>query len=422
MGKLAKSHETELKIKLLDLEKKYEDQLKLQQKESDAILKECQTISEYNIIQSEIEKNKIITELEEKSKYFTDLEEKYMELSQSNDVLTLNYKNLENNFAQATKELTDFRQKLAEELEKKEKAVEALLKEKSSYEISIKTYQKTIEVLKNRLISSDRDVVQLKEELSKCEEKILEYESKCLQLYSDLKQTQMANEELEMQFDSTIKLNRIEIDNLRDDLCQKLKLYKNEVEKYSKRMQPEEDINDEIVKLRKDVERLQNLNSQYEFEIRRGQNELDGYHLREMDWSIRTETFEDTVKQLEDELKRKQHELRNLRLEISQLRHINDLNHQVLEANCTSNEDEKNIYAKYIQISGRYDEILQKFEDLQKENLEKDKIIENLSADHKEYAVLQMKHAEQVEKVNELLRKLENLVSRIFIIFCRSTL
>lgn len=412
--KLTKSHETELKKKLLELEKKYEDQLKLQQKESDAILKECQTISEYNIIQSEIEKNKIKTELEEKSKSFTLLEEKYTKLLHSNDTITLKYKNLENNFTQITKELNDFRQKLAEELEKKEKAMETVLKEKTSYEISIKTYQKTIEVLKNRLISSDRDVVQLKEELANCEEKILEYESKCLQLCSDLKQAQMSNEELEMQFDSTIKLNRIEIDNLRDDLCQKLKMYKDEVEKYSKRMQQEEPSNEEIVKLRKDVDRLQTLNSQYEFEIRRGQNELDGYHLREMDWSIRTESFEDTVKQLEEELRMKNQDLRNLRSEISQLRHMNDLNHQVFEANCTAYEEEKNIYAKYIQISGRYDEILQKYEDLQQENLEKYKIVQNLSTDLKEYAELRKKYTEQVEKVNELLKKLEKSVSKIY--------
>lgn len=192
-------------------------------------------------------------------------------------------------------------------------------KEKSTYEVSIKTYQTTIEVLKKRLISSDRDVEQLKEELTKCEEKVLEYESKCLQLDFDLKQAQTFNEELEMQFDSTTKLNRTEIENMRSDLCHKLDLYKIEVDRYSKRIQEEESNKEEIIKLQKELDRLKDMNGHYEFEIKRGQNELDDYHLKEIDWSIRTESFEDTVKQMEDELNKKHKEMRKLKMEISHL-------------------------------------------------------------------------------------------------------
>lgn len=392
-------------MKITELENVFENKLKTQQKESDAILKECQTISEYNIIQSEIEKNKIQTELEGKNKELHSLQEKYEDLLNKYDTSVVNLKNMENNLNQIVTDLDENRRTLEEELRKKEKIIDTISREKTSYEISFKTYQKTIDVLKNRLINSDRDVEQLKEELSTCEEKILEYELKCMQLGSDLKQAQSSNEELEMQFESSIKLNRIEIENLREDLCQKLQTYKEQVKQYSRQKQ-DEGTNRELSKLKNELSRLQDMNAQYEFEIRRGQNELDGYHLREMDWGIRTENFEDTVKQMGYELRLKQDELKNLKREIAELRHANGLNNPKDNTNQPS-EEEKTIFAKYIQISGRYDEILQKYEDLQNENLEKDRIINNFSEDLKEYSNLREKYIEQVGRVKELLEKLE---------------
>lgn len=393
-------------MKITELENVFENKLKTQQKESDAILKECQTISEYNIIQSEIEKNKIQTELEEKNKELNSLQEEYEKLLDKYDTAVVSLKNMENNLNQFVVDLEENRRTLEEELRRKAKIIDTISKEKTSYEISFKTYQKTIDVLKNRLINSDRDVEQLKEELSKCEEKILEYEMKCLQLGSDLKQAQSSNEELEMQFESSIKLNRIEIENLREDLCQKVQSFKEQAEQYSRQKQDGENSKEELIKLKNELSLLQDMNAQYEFEIRRGQNELDGYHLREMDWGIRTENFEDTVKHMEYELKLKQDQLKKLKREIAELRHANGLNNPIDNTNQPS-EEEKTIFAKYIQISGRYDEILQKYEDLQNENSEKDRIINNLSEDLKEYSNLREKYIEQVGRVNELLEKLE---------------
>lgn len=407
--RLTCEYEQELKTKMLELEKNYQTQLDSQEKESYAILKECQTISEYNIIQSEIEKNKLTTELEAINKDLISLQGKYDESLQNYDILKTKCKNLENDLSHIVMELNETRQTLGEQLSQKEKVIQTISKQKSSYEIGINTYQTTIEVLKKRLIHSDQDVVQLKEELSNCEEKIVELESKCLQLTSDLKQSQISNDELEMQFESAIKLNRTEIEKLRNELCQKINLYKEEVEKYSNKMQKNEVDNIEISQLKNELSCLEALKAQQEFEIRRGQNELEGYHLREIDWSIKTESYEGTVKQMEDELRMKHDELRDLKMELSHLRNANDLNQRATDVEHSLNDERKSIYAKYIQISGRYDEILQKFEELQKENSDKDKIINNLSANLQEYSTIKEKCVEQDQQVKELLDKLEQL-------------
>lgn len=119
--KLTQTYQQELSAKLLVWEKEYTNKLEIQQKESDAILKECQTISEFNIIQSEIEKNKIKTELETKVKDLFVMTQKYEKSIQNCDKLSIKFKNLENDFNGSIKELNETREMLTEEVKKNKK-------------------------------------------------------------------------------------------------------------------------------------------------------------------------------------------------------------------------------------------------------------------------------------------------------------
>lgn len=424
--KLSQEYDHDMKMKMEILENKFKEQLESQQKESDAILKECQTISEYNIIQSEIEKSKTKSDLEDANKQLTDIQSKYEQSLQNYAELNKKFINVESNLGKMILELDENKQKLMEELNLREKALEEMSKEKSLYEITFKTYQTTINVLTKRLTNSDQDVEQLKKELSKCEEKNLEYESKYLQLVSELKQAQISKEELETQFELAVKLNRTEIEQIREDLCQKVQQYKEQVEKYSKRIGIEETQKKEIMeqlheafetiqKVKMEMEHLQCVNTQYEFEICRAQNELEGCNLREMDWSIRTESYENTVRQIEDELRMKHDEFKCLKLEIANLKNTRVTD---IQSNQPLDDEEQNIYSKYIQISGRYDEILQRFENLQEKMAEKDKIINDLSNIVQEFSNREARSEKQGPKINskKMQLKKHEKVSDVYVL------
>ncbi|XP_063927599.1 hyaluronan mediated motility receptor-like [Zophobas morio] len=187
--------ELQMNEKVQEVEARWRQKLENKEKESEAILKECQEISEYNIIQCEIEKNQAMTKLEETEKCLQDAVAK---------------------------------------IEKLEQEIGTLKTEKHAYELSITTFKVTIEVLKKRLISSDRDVEQLKEELEKSEEKNLNYERRCTELSSQLMETETANEELEMQYESTSKLIHKEVKIVENELLRKVELLKEQVQKLSK--------------------------------------------------------------------------------------------------------------------------------------------------------------------------------------------
>lgn len=62
---------------------------------------------------------------------------------------------------------------------------------------------------------------------------MVEYETRCLLLNNDLKEAKKQSEDLELQYESSIKLNGETIETLRKDLLDKVKLYEDQVKSYS---------------------------------------------------------------------------------------------------------------------------------------------------------------------------------------------
>nr|CAI5842017.1 unnamed protein product [Callosobruchus analis] len=267
--------ETKLKEEMEQIILEWQKKLQIQQTQSDAILKECQAISEYNIIQSEVEKNNIKLELEKINEEYKAMQDKYNKVVSEHSRTLSQYKELQVEMSKIVQELNDVRTNLHAELEKKNGEIKKLNKDKATYEYTIKNSQTTINVLKERLIHSDRDVEQLKQELEQCEKKILEYEEKYVSLDCELKERQTYNDELEMQYDSAIRLNYVEISQIGHELFKKLDEYKQEGlmynEKYNKEKQMKEesmkqlkDAFDVISKVKLELDALEMLNNQYD--------------------------------------------------------------------------------------------------------------------------------------------------------------
>lgn len=62
---------------------------------------------------------------------------------------------------------------------------------------------------------------------------MVNYETRCLLLNNDLNEARKQSEDLELQYESSIKLNEEAIESLRKDLLDKVKFYENEVKSYS---------------------------------------------------------------------------------------------------------------------------------------------------------------------------------------------
>ncbi|KAJ8937560.1 hypothetical protein NQ314_011795 [Rhamnusium bicolor] len=174
-AKFKKKSNCSLKKNWREVEKNWKNKLESQVKESDAILKECQAISEYSIIQCELEKNQIKVQLTEKTKDLEVVQLKYDQVMQNCEELTTKFKALQCELNSVIAELNETRRTLGEELNRKKNELKKITEERRAYEVTIKRSQGTIEVLTRRLINSDRDVEQLKKELSDSEEKMLEY-------------------------------------------------------------------------------------------------------------------------------------------------------------------------------------------------------------------------------------------------------
>ncbi|KAJ8910288.1 hypothetical protein NQ315_014963 [Exocentrus adspersus] len=384
------AEEYQLKIKLEEMENSWKKKLEVQQEQSDAILKECQTISEYNIIQCELEKKATETTFSQKIEQLESQILRYKEVFVDYENLKQKYSELERTFSISVKELQKTNNCLNSGLREKNNEIKKHLEENRAYAITIKNCQNTIEVLKKRLIESDKDVEQLKRELSDNEVKLIEYESRCLQLVSDLKQAQDYNEELEMQYESTVKLNTSEIEKLKIELLEKVENYRQEAVSLSEKLTESEKIKNEIMQLlhtahgiiEKSKTELDCINNQYQFEIEQSQNELEDYRIREMDWNNLKERLEFTIKELEGMLEMKQSEVVDFKNQVVQLQdkcesHLQHL--EYYEDKITEYETELDemriIQKKYIEQSGKYDELLQRFEQLERENMEKQKEI-----------------------------------------------
>nr|XP_023014708.1 interaptin [Leptinotarsa decemlineata] len=419
--------EDELKGKLTKVETNWKNKLTTQEKEAEAILKECQAISEYNIIQCEIEKNKIKTDLLQSTETLQSVQEKYNQTLRSYEELLTLYETSKNKFDGAVKELSDKNEALRKELEVKNEEMAQIAKERSTYEITIKNSQVTIEVLKRRLIHSDQDVEQLKQELADCEGKILEFEQKCLQLTSDLKETQTFNDELEMQYESAIKLNRTEIDKMSIELLSKVDEYKREVQRYSEKLEYEKKLKNEIMqqlhdahdminRLKVDLDNVETLHSQYKFEVEQSQNELEDYHMREMDWNIVKDKLEHTVEQLQELLEVKDLETSELKRKIAHLEeksesylHYSEYYQRKLKEYEEEQLETENIHRKYIEMSGKYDELSQKFEDLEANKVQHQCNFEQLAKQAAESKHWEEEFVRLKEAYETLFKKYENL-------------
>ncbi|XP_045479550.1 hyaluronan-mediated motility receptor-like [Harmonia axyridis] len=204
--------------KCSELENFWKSKLESKENESNAILKECQAISEYSIIQSEIEKNEYKSKFEQTTNKYNILEKKY-------DDVYLKYKKLQSSFSEAQNKLY----RLMKEIREKEvikNQLNQLLLEKQTYEAAISRSQDTVNILKNRLKESYHDVEQLKKEICNNEEKLLDYEYKFNMMSDELKEAQVLNEALEINNESNSKLAREEINQMKEDLISKLEKFK----------------------------------------------------------------------------------------------------------------------------------------------------------------------------------------------------
>ncbi|EFA02168.1 hyaluronan mediated motility receptor [Tribolium castaneum] len=296
---------TDLQIcdKIKEVEDGWKQKLEEKQREHEAILKECQAISEYTIIQSEVEKNQVKKLLEEKE--------------QSHQALVKKFELLE-------------------------EEVGFMKSEKHKYQLSISTFKDTIEVLKKRLFNSDRDVEQLKEELEKCEEKILTYEKKIAELSSQLLETQTANEELEMQYESTSKLMQNQVQTIEKNLLSKVEVLQNE----AKQLKKDKQLLNEVLSQHHDQQKLLN----------EAQKAIEKSHSLIYDLENRQSELEDRV--------------RSYKLKLDE-----------------ETEEAAEIRKKYIEKSGKYDELAHQFEQLLQElDKAKDRIqeLENLIGPYQE--------------------------------------
>lgn len=369
----------EMNEKLRQTEIDWKLKLENQEKESEQILKECQAISEYNIIQCELEKNHIKSDLTEKSKQLNELQKKYGHLTASYEDLQEKYKQIQKNYSELIIEVNEVRKQLSETINDKENEIKRLLSEKRTFEITITTSQDTIEVLKRRLINSDTDVEQFKAELALNEQKMIEYESKQIQLLEELRLQQLLNDEMEMQYESMIKLNEKQIQEVKEELTKKVEGYRNEVVKYSKKLNDDQELFSELLEqlreqrnVNQDAFKLINV---VKTEIEQLQREIQEYCTKERQWRSSEEQLHVEKSQLEEKLTLKEDELCNMLKQIGQLQekcdsycqHFEYYKSKVLECE-REIEEADNIHKKYIDQSGKYDNLLQKYEQLESEN------------------------------------------------------
>lgn len=396
----------QMKQRIEDVEVCYKIKLEAQEKESEQILKECQAISEYNIIQCEVEKNHIKAELTEKSKEC--------------ELLIVEKDNLAKQYAELQKEFSEIQEKfeaMVEELGDTQKKLQKKTEEQNvcderAYEITIKQLHGTIEALKKRLLSSDRDVEQLKSELDSSEKSKLAVEDKCNKLQEELQQLQNLNEELEMQNESSLKLTEEKIQSIETALLKKVDDYritaeatiKESAEKLKDKDEKLKDAMEQLHEQQKitnachnlikttklEVERLEAINTEGQFKNNRLENALK--HFEEEVAVLRISEKNTNEKLLQAEIQIKENE--KLKQELKTLQVVQEENeaHKKLIAQLQKKSEEdlklKDFYKnklneyeaeieecsclrkKYIEQSGKLDELLHRYELLEMRNAE----------------------------------------------------
>ncbi|CAH0561234.1 unnamed protein product [Brassicogethes aeneus] len=339
--------EMQTKEKLEESEAIWQEKFAEQEKQSEAILKECQAISEYSIIQCELEKNIIKNELTDAVKEKTMIEEKCEEINKNYDELNVKYANLEEKLTLMVEELEETK----ETIEKQKEEIKEATNQKRCYQITMATCQETIEVLKKRLISSDSDVEQLKQEVMHCEEKNLEQENKLIRLKEDLKRSEEQNEELELQYESSLRMNEIEIALIKEELNGKIEEYRRKTEDFLVKTNEE-------WKILEDAQEL----------VACAQIEIEHLELENEELKKREENCAEVAIKEEEIAELKKLLLQNQEKCESYSQYVDYYKMKISE-NESEIEELSGIRKKYIEQSGRYDDILQKFEAVKTENL-----------------------------------------------------
>ncbi|KRT80323.1 hypothetical protein AMK59_8447, partial [Oryctes borbonicus] len=414
--KVEKEHLTkELEEKLEEIENKWKIKLEEQIKESDEILKECQAISEYNIIQCELEKNGTKRKLSEATNDLENEKEisnKY--LHQKNDIDNL-YMQLKLDYDDIITKLENVQDELAREKELRQNELQQTASEKHTFEVTITKTLNTVEALTKRLFDSDRDVEQLKSELEFCEKEKLENEDKCNKLTIELETLKKLNEDMELQSESNLKLSEDKIEKLGRELRDKVNHYKLKAEESIAANAIElQEKTREMAEVKEQLHQQQALNSETQKLISKASEELkhcEAYNnkLEQKILSLTSELkattkhaeeIEETNRELREQLKNqddsytkfeesfsqdvdsKNHEIISLKKEMSQLQEKADSYYQYCEYyKCQTNKCEKEIeelnviQKNYIDQSGKYDELLQKYDELLVKNAELEKTI-----------------------------------------------
>ncbi|XP_044750001.1 hyaluronan mediated motility receptor-like isoform X2 [Coccinella septempunctata] len=324
MNEIKLISEIQASEKCSELENYWKKKLENKEKESNEILKECQAISEYNIIQSEIEKNAYKSKFEESAMKYKVLEKKY-------DDVYLKYRKLQSSYSDAQTKLY----RLIKEMRDKEAfrdQINQMIVEKQTYQLTISRCQQTIDILKDRLKESDHDVEQLKNEISNNEIKLLEYEHKFNIMSDELRDALALTETLELNNESNMKIAQEEVEKLKTVLLSKVEKFKliseknriiHEEELHILREEREELLqmleqhqvlnlssNYLLTKANLEIEKLSSLNSQYSQQIEnwKSQNDdlrskIDDFVGKETSWTIEKKELDLKMDILKNEIK-----------------------------------------------------------------------------------------------------------------------
>ncbi|XP_066150354.1 putative autophagy-related protein 11 [Euwallacea fornicatus] len=407
---LKESSERRKKSEFEELENEWKKRLQKKEEEHEAILKECQAISEYSIISCELEKKEVQMHLDETKAIYQELKLKYETLNSKQENAEKSLTDKEEGLSRKVKELSEI-------IDKQEEEVQKLKVEIKAYQITINNSQITIDVLKKRLIDSDRDVEQMKQELARCEGKLIDYEGKCIQLDNELSEAKKQNEDLELQYESSIKINENSIKLMKEQLINKVDWYENQVKIFSNKATEEQDVKQQILQqLNCNIEIIKQINLEvdkteeyYALKIKDLMEVIDSYERKEQIWSEKLDAVNLEKKNLTIALNAK--ESRNLLLEDKLQELKNDYGE--LSEKCVyykAKAEEFESMAKessqtrkmYIDISGKYDSLLQDFEQLEMEN--RDRNADLLGMNKKLQRLLNVEQEfERVKKEKEML-------------------
>lgn len=169
----------QMKEKCNEIERNCEIKLNESEENNNAILKECQAIAEYNVIECEVEKNKALYELGQVQKKLQEIQSENIKLKEKYATVNEKCNDLQIELDNKLLEIKNICFKSVEERKELQETIEQLLKEKRLFDLTVRNTHNTIEVLKKRLMDSDKDVEQFKMELEASEATKLEVEARC---------------------------------------------------------------------------------------------------------------------------------------------------------------------------------------------------------------------------------------------------